>query len=171
MRNLIIVACLAVLGGCAIQSSQLSAVMGFFSTPTKDLSLHSWSVKYAGYEAIVYAVNLPEGTLFSNQAGDQILFDGWAVRRVSGLGVGDLAYQNTDTASQRSFLRGVRTIAVHSCDEWKQKDKSGKKKFSQLCKGDKVYTNIILVDEGGKIIVIQQIVDDRNEPLILTKLN
>jgi hypothetical protein len=171
MRILIIVACLAVLGGCAIQSSQLSAVMGFFSTPTKDLSLHSWSVKYAGYEAIVYAVNLPEGTLFSNQAGDQILFDGWAVRRVSGLGVGDLAYQNTDTDSQRSFLRGVRTIAVHSCDEWKQKDKSGKKKFSQLCKGDKVYTNSILVDEGGKIIVIQQIVDDRNEPLILTKLN
>ena len=26
------------------------------------------------------------------------------------------------------------------------------------------------IDESGKIIVIQQIVDDRNEPLILTKL-
>jgi hypothetical protein len=171
MRILIIVACLAVLGGCTVQSSQLSAVMGFFSAPTKDLSLHSWSVKYAGYETIVYAINLPEGTLFSNQAGDQILFDGWAVRRVSGLGVGDLAYQNTDTASQRSFLRGVRTIAVHSCDEWKQKNKSGKKQFSQLCKSDRIYTNYILVDKHGEIIVIKQIVDDRYDPLILTKLN
>jgi len=171
MRILNIVVCIAVLGGCSIQSSQLSAVMDYINTPSNDLSLNSWSVKYAGYETIVYPVNLPKGTLFSNQAGDQILFDGWAVRRVSGLGAGDLAYQNTDTDSQRSFLRGVRTIAVHSCDEWKQKDKSGKKKFSQLCKGDKVYTNSILVDEGGKIIVIQQIVDDRNEPLILTRLN
>ena len=171
MRILSIVTCLAVLGGCSIQSSQLSAVMDYFNTPSNDLSLNSWSVKYAGYEAIVYPVNLPKGTLFSNQAGDQILFDGWAVRRVSGLGVGDLAYQNTDTASQRSFVRGIRTIAVHSCDEWKKKEKSGKKQFSQLCKGDKVYTNSILVDEDGNIVVIQQIIDDRNEPLILTKLN
>ncbi len=171
MRILIIVACLAVLGGCAIQSSQLSAVMGFFSTPTKDLSLHSWSVKYAGYEAIVNAVNLPEGTLFSNQAGDQILFDGWTVRRVSGLGIGWQAFQNSDTENQRRFLQGSRTIAVHSCHEWKQKKKSGKKNFSQLCKGDYVYTNYILVDKDGEIIVIKQIVDDRYDPLILTKLN
>ena len=171
MKVLSMIVALSFLAGCSVQSSQLSAVMDYMNPPISDVSLNSWSVKYAGYEAIVYAVNLPEGTLFSNQAGDQILFDGWAVRRVSGLGVGDLAYQNTDTDSQRSFLRGVRTIAVHSCDEWKQKDKSGKKKFSQLCKGDKVYTNSILVDEGGNIIVIQQIVDDRNEPLILTRLN
>jgi len=171
MRILSIVTCLAVLGGCSIQSSQLSAVMDYFNTPSNDLSLNSWSVKYAGYEAIVYPVNLPKGTLFSNQAGDQILFDGWAVRRVSGLGVGELAYQNIDAENQRRFVRGVRTVAVHSCDEWTQQENFGKKQFSQLCKGDKIYTNSILVDENGNVVVIQQIVDDRNEPLILTKLN
>lgn len=171
MRILIIIACLAVLGGCTVQSSQLSAVMGYFNASSKGLSEHSWLVKYAGYEAIVYAVNLPEGTLFSNQAGDQILFDGWSVRRVSGLGVGGLAYQNADTAGQRSFMRGVRTIAIHHCEKWEQKEKSGKKQFSQLCKGDKVYINSILVDGVGRITAIQQIVDDRYDPLILTKLN
>jgi hypothetical protein len=171
MRILNIVVCIAVLGGCSIQSSQLSAVMDYINTPSNDLSLNSWSVKYAGYESIVYPVNLPKGTLFSNQAGDQILFDGWAVRRVSGLGIGWPEFQNTDTENQRRFLQGSRTIAVHSCDEWKQKKKSGKKQFSQLCKGDKVYTNRILVDEDEEIIVIKQIVDDRYDPLILTKLN
>jgi hypothetical protein len=171
MRILSFVACLAVLGGCSIQSSQLSAVMDYINAPSNDLFLNSWSVKYAGYEAIIYPINLTEGTLFSNQAGDQIFFDGWTLRRVSGLGVGGLAYQNTDTASQRSFMRGVRTIAVHNCDEWKQKEKSGKKQFYQLCKGDNIYTNSILVDKDGEIIVIKQIVDDRNDPLILTKLN
>ena len=171
MKILSMMVTVLLIAGCSVQSSQLSAVIDYINPPINDISLNSWSVKYAGYEAIVYPVNLTEGTLFSNQAGDQILFDGWAVRRVSGLGVGDLAYQNTDTASQRSFVRGVRTVAVHSCDEWKKKEKSGKKQFSQLCKGDKVYTNSILVDEDGDIVVIQQIVDDRNEPLILTKLN
>ena len=47
----------------------------------------------------------------------------------------------------------------------------GKKQFSQLCKGDNIYTNSILVDEDGNIVVIQQIVDDKYDPLILTKLN
>lgn len=169
MRILSIVACIAVLGGCTVQSSQLSALMGYLNTPSRGLSEHSWLVKYAGYEAIVYAVNLPEGTLFSNQAGDQILFDGWSVRRVSGLGVGNLVYQNTDKGGQRSFMQGARTTAIHNCDDWKQKEKFGKKQFSQLCKGDKVYKNSILVDVSGKITVIQQIVDDRYDPLILTK--
>ena len=171
MKILSMMVTVLLIAGCSVQSSQLSAVIDYINPPINDISLNSWSVKYAGYEAIVYPVNLTEGTLFSNQAGDQILFDGWAVRRVSGLGVGDLAYQNTDTASQRSFLRGVRTIAVHSCDQWKQKDKSGKKQFSQLCKSDRIYTNYILVDKHGEIIVIKQIVDDRYDPLILTKLN
>ena len=143
----------------------------FIYTQSNDLSLHTWSVKYVGYESIVYAVDSPKCTLFSDHAGDQILFDGWAVRRVSGLGVGDLAYQNTDTASQRSFVGGIRTIDVHHYDAWKQKERSGKKQFSQLCKGDNIYTNSTLVDEDGKIIVIQQVVDDRYDPLILTKLN
>jgi hypothetical protein len=90
---------------------------------------------------------------------------------VSGLGIGWPEFQNTDTENQRRFLQGSRTIAVHNCDEWKQKKKSGKKQFSQLCKGDKIYTNYILVDKDGEIIVIKQIVDDRYDPLILTKLN
>jgi hypothetical protein len=171
MKVLSMIVALSLLAGCSVQSSQLSALMDYMNPPISDVSLDSWSVKYAGYESIVYPVNLPKGTLFSNQAGDQILFDGWAVRRVSGLGIGWPEFQNTDTENQRRFLQGSRTIAVHNCDEWKQKKKSGKKQFSQLCKGDKIYTNYILVDKDGEIIVIKQIVDDRYDPLILTKLN
>ena len=39
---------------------------------------------------MVYAVSTNEGTLFSNKAGDKVLFDGWMVRKVSGLGRGGL---------------------------------------------------------------------------------
>jgi len=145
--------------------------MGFFETQDADLSLNGWSVKYANYEAMIYPVTLPEGTLFSNKAGDQVFFDGWSVRRVSGLGLRGQEYQNSDVADERTFMRGNRTLAVHKCDQWKKKQQSGKKQFSQSCKDVKIYSNIILVEEDGSIAVIRQVVDDRYNALTLTKLN
>ena len=171
MRMLSVMACLVMFSGCSVQSSQLSAVMGLFETQDADLSLNGWSVKYANYEAMVYPVSLPEGTLFSNKAGDQVFFDGWSVRRVSGLGLRGQEYQNSDVADERTFMRGNRTLAVHNCDKWKKKQQSGKKQFSQSCKDVKIYSNIILVEEDGSIGVIRQVVDDRYNALTLTKLN
>ena len=171
MRMLSVLACLVMFSGCSVQSSQLSAVMGLFKPQDTDLSLNGWSVKYANYEAMVYPVSLPEGTLFSNKAGDQVFFDGWSVRRVSGLGLRGQEYQNSDVADERTFMRGNRTLAVHNCDKWKKKQQSGKKQFSQSCKDVKIYSNIILVEEDGSIGVIRQVVDDRYNALTLTKLN
>jgi hypothetical protein len=171
MKIFIIMACLAILFGCSVQSSQLSAVMGLIKKPPSDISLNGWSVKYADYEAIVYPVNASQGTLFSNQTGDIVFFDGWSVRRVSGLGLRGPAYENSDISNQRTFVRGSRTLTVHQCNQWQQKQQSGKKQFSQSCQGDIIYSNSILVEQDGSISVIQQIIDDRYEPLILTRLN
>ena len=171
MRILSLIACLVLFSGCSVQSSQLSSLMGLFKTPAKDMSLNSWSVKYANYEAIVYPVTMPQGTLFSNKAGDQVLFDGWSVRRVSGLGLRGQEYQNSDIGDERTFMRGSRTLAVHHCDKWQQKQQSGKKQFSQYCEDVKAYSNSILVAEDGSISVIRQVVDDRYNALTLTKLN
>ena len=130
MRMLSLIACLVLFSGCSVQSSQLSSLMGLFKTPDADISLNSWSVKYANYEAIVYPVTMPQGTLFSNKAGDQVLFDGWSVRRVSGLGLRGQEYQNSDVDDERIFMRGSRTLAAHNCGKWQQKQRSGKKQFS-----------------------------------------
>ena len=171
MRMLSVMACLLMFSGCSLQSSQLSAVMGLLKPQDTELSLNSWSVKYANYEALVYPVTLPEGTLFSNKAGDQVFFDGWLVRRVSGLGLRGQEYQNSDVADERTFIRGNRTLAVHKCDQWKKKQQSGKKQFSQSCKDVRIYSNIILVEEDGSIGVIRQVIDDRYNALTLTKLD
>ena len=171
MRMLSVMVCLLMFSGCSLQSSQLSAVMGLLKPQDTELSLNSWSVKYANYEALVYPVTLPEGTLFSNKAGDQVFFDGWSVRRVSGLGLRGQEYQNSDVADERTFIRGNRTLAVHKCNQWKKKQQSGKKQFSQSCKDVKIYSNIILVEEDGSIGVIRQVIDDRYNALTLTKLD
>ena len=171
MKILSLIACLVLFSGCSVQSSQLSSLMGLFKTPAQDMSLNSWSVKYANYEAIVYPVTMPQGTLFSNKAGDQVLFDGWSVRRVSGLGLRGQEYQNSDIGDERTFMRGSRTLAVHDCDKWQQKQQLGKKQFSQYCEDVREYTNSIIVAEDGSISVIRQVVDDRYNALTLTKLN
>ena len=114
---------------------------------------------------------MPQGTLFSNKAGDQILFDGWSVRRVSGLGLRGQEYQNSDVDDERIFMRGSRTLAAHNCGKWQQKQRSGKKQFSQYCKDVRAYNNSITVAEDGSIAVIRQVVDDRYNALTLTKLN
>ena len=171
MRMISLIACLVLFSGCSVQSSQLSTLTGLFKRPAAELSLNSWSVKYANYEAIVYPVTMPQGTLFSNKAGDQVVFDGWSVRRVSGLGLRGQEYQNSDIANERTFVRGSRTLAVHNCDKWQQKQQSDKKQLSQYCEDVKGYSNIILIAEDGSISVIRQVVDDRYNALTLTKLN
>lgn len=171
MRKLIVLACLALLCGCSVQSSQLSAVMSFVKAPSNDVSLNGWSVKYANHESIVYPVALSEGILFSNSTGDQILFDGWSIRRLGGLGLNGSTVRISDADGERNFMRGNRSLALHKCDQWKHKQQFEKKQFIQSCKGAKVYSNSILVDKEGSIVVIRQIVDERYNPLILTRLN
>ena len=162
---------LATLTGCAVQSSQLSALVGLFKSPPVDLSANSWSVRYADHEAIVYAVTVPEGTLFANKEGDQILFDGWSIRQVKGMGRGGLHYQNTDSNNQRTFTRGNRKVAIHSCIAWQKQEQSGMMRFSQQCGDREPYVNSILVAKDGSIALIHQVVDDRYTAMTLTKLN
>ena len=93
-------------------------------------------------------------------------FDGWSVRRFSGLGLRGPAYQNSDIAMQRTFVRGGK-LAVHQCDQWQQKSNLEKAIFNR--EGVRIYTNSILVEQDGSISVIQQIVNDRYELPILTR--
>ena len=171
MRILSIITCLLLFSGCSVQSSQLSGLVGLLKASPADIALNSWSVNYANYEAIVYPVNVPQGTLFSNKAGDQILFDGWSVRRINGMGLRGSDYQNSDIEGKRTFERGNRTLAVHRCDQWQQKQQSGKKQFSQYCEDARSYSNSVLVAEDGSISVIRQVVDNAYNAMTLTKLN
>jgi hypothetical protein len=166
-----VMAFLLLFSGCSLQSSQLSAVMGLLKPQDTELSLNSWSVKYANYEALVYPVTLPEGTLFSNKAGDQVFFDGWSIRQVKGMGRGGLHYQNTDSNNQRTFMRGNRKIAIHSCIAWQKQEQSGMIRFSQQCGDREPYVNSILVAKDGSIALIHQVVDDRYITVTLSKLN
>ena len=164
---------LILVSGCSVQSNQLSSLVSLINAPSLDLSANSWLVRYSDYESVVYAVSTSEGTLFSNKTGDKVLFDGWMVRKVSGLGRRglDIKIDEIDEIDGvRTFKQGTRTLASHRCQEWQSDTNSGMVSLSQNC-GDRLdYSNSILVLEDGSILVIRQIVDERYTALTLTKL-
>ena len=161
---------LILVSGCSVQSSQLSSLVSLIKKPSLDLSENSWLVRYSGYESVVYAVSTNEGTLFSNKTGDKVLFDGWMVRKVSGLGRRGLDIKIDELDGVRTFKKGARTLASHRCQEWQRETGSGMVSLSQDCIGARDYSNSILVLEDGSISVIRQIVDERYSALTLTKL-
>ena len=169
LKKLISLLMLILVSGCSVQSSQLSGLVGLIKEPSLDLSANSWLVRYSGYESVVYAVSTNEGTLFSNKAGDKVLFDGWMVRKVSGLGRRGLDIKIDEVDDVRTFNQGSRTLVVHRCQEWQSETSSGMVSLSQNC-GARDYSNSILVLADGSISVIRQIVDERYTALTLTKL-
>ena len=170
LKKLIPILAVILLSGCSLQSSQLSGLIGLIKEPSLDLSENSWLVRYSDYESVVYAVSTSDGTLFSNKAGDKVLFDGWMVRKVSGLDRRGLDIKIDQLDDVRTFKRGKRTLASHRCQEWQSEMNSGMVSLSQNCGDRRDYSNSILVLEDGSISVIRQIVDERYTALTLTKL-
>ena len=170
LKKLIPILAVILLSGCSLQSSQLSSLIGLIKEPSLDLSANSWLVRYSGYESVVYAVSTADGTLFSNKAGDQVVFDGWTIRQVRGLGRRGLDVRIDELDGARTFKQGARTLASHRCQEWQREMSSGMVSLSQSCGDRRDYSNSILVLEDGSISVIRQIVDERYTVLTLTKL-
>lgn len=170
MLNLTLVTISIIVSGCIVQSRQLNGLLELIKEPTVNFSLNSWSVRYLDYESVVYAISTPKGILFSNNFGDQILFDGWTLRMIKGMGRRQMTIRILDKENVRSFKRGNRTTSNHSCDEWKQQRNQGVVRFTQYCSHKIGYENSILVEENGDIALIRQIVDERYTALTLTKL-
>ena len=133
VRLLAIAVLTLAVSGCVVQSGQFSTLVGLFKNDALDLSDNSWSVTYGDYQALVYAVTVPEGTLFTNQVGDQVTFDGWSIRQVSGMGRGRIALGINDNQSDRQYRRGNRLVAVHQCQQWQRQVNAGLTSFAQTC--------------------------------------
>ena len=168
--NLIIIAISIILSGCVVQSRQLNGLLELIKEPPMDFLTNIWSVRYSDYQSTVYAVSMEEGILFSNSFGDQVLFDGWTLRKVKGMGRRQINMSISDDKNIRYFKRGNRTISRHDCDQWEQQKNAGAVRYTQYCSKERGYKNSILVNEDGDISVIRQIVDERYTALTLTKL-
>ena len=168
--NLTIIVISIVLSGCIVQSRQLNGLLDLIKEPPIDLSTNSWLVRYSDYESIVYAVSTQEGTIFSNNIGDQVVFDGSTFRKVRGMGRRQIDMSISDKKNIRFLKSGNRTLSNHRCNQWEQQKNLGAVRYTQSCSDKKRYKNSILVKDNGEISMIRQIVDERYTALTLTKL-
>ncbi len=155
---------------CSVRSTQLSALINFFDEPPSILSSNSWSVNYGEYSAVVFAVSMPNGILFANNRGDQILFDGWVLRVIKGMGNSNLNIKIDNVDEIRTFKQNNRLVELHNCENWRQEKSFKVIRYYQRCGDKQEYVNRILVLEDESISLIRQIIDERYTALTLTKL-
>lgn len=158
----------SVLHGCSVSSSQLTSIIETLK-PSFELQNNTWTLNYGEYRATVYAVAVKDGTLFSNEFGDQLLFDGWNLKEVTGLGIRRANWKIVDSNKKRRFFHGNRFVAEHLCGPWVSAQKFGLIRYSQDCRNITPHKNNIVVNEKGVITLIKQIVDGSESFLTLSK--
>lgn len=154
---------------CSIHSGQLSSLGSLVGASQTSYAKSSWTVSYGSYQAEIFPV-LNKGEIsFLNELGDSLIFDGWVIREVSGLGINRADWKVHDISNNRRFLNKDRLVAEHLCDSWVSEKSSNMTRFSQKCKNFTWYKNSILVDNQGFITLIRQTVDGSNTYVKLSK--
>ncbi len=157
------------LQSCSIHSGQLSSLASLVDASQTSYAKNRWTVSYGSYQAEVFPV-LNKGEIsFLNEFGDSLIFDGWVVREVSGLGVNRADWKVLHMSNSRRFLNKDRLVAEHLCSSWYTDKSSNMTKYSQECKSFASYKNSILVDSQGFITLIRQTVDGSSTYIKLSK--
>lgn len=159
----------SVVQSCSIRSSQVSSLIATFQEPSIELESYSWTMSYGSYSSNVYAVSSSGGTLFSNQFGDNVFFNGWSITEIAGLGINRANWKVVDNNSSRMFIRGSTLVAEHYCKPWSSVERSNRVRFNQECGSFSSYSNVIITDSNGLITYIRQAVLGTNTFLTLQK--
>ena len=157
--------------GCSLKSSQLSSIYSWLSESKLEFEDHAWVLQYANYERIVYAVNLDDYVLFSNESGDQILFDGWKIIKLKGLANASFNTEPENQNTRCCSLTSSWRVKKRSCQNWVREEQDKYEKYTQICGTDYQYKNSILLDGKQNIIMIRQFIDQNDTPLTITKLH
>ena len=112
-----------------------------------------WLASYEGQGAVLKPYATDGYTVFANESGDAVAFDGWVVRSVLGFGL-EQAITTSDDGWVRSSQSGKEGF-VATCSEW-QKDAATKGyQWRQIC-GINGHETVISIDETGSISGIMQ---------------
>ena len=112
-----------------------------------------WLASYEGKGAVLQPYAAKGYTVFANESGDAVAFDGWVVRSVLGFGL-EQAITISDDGWVRSSRSGKERFFA-TCSKW-QKDAATKGyQWRQIC-GINGHETVISIDETGSISDIKQ---------------
>ena len=165
-RLLVLIMAASVLASCTVSSGQGSALLALFTPEDDELQAYRWQGHFGNYNAQLLAVSQGGNTLFSNQQGDLLEFDGWIISRVAKLGPLDQEIGIVGREGKRTISSGFRRV-THQCQPWVAQPLQGAKRLTQLCEGRKPYRNRIDVNAAGSNTRIEQVINDRGQSIVL----
>jgi hypothetical protein len=171
-RFLLLMLATCLLAACTVSSRQGSALLQAFKDDDGSLQAYRWRAHFGSYSTNLLAVRQGGDTLFSNQQGDLLVFDGWTISRVVELGPLNREIVIRGQEGERIISSGTRAV-THQCQPWESQplEDAGGKRFIQDCEGREPYRNRIDVDAGGGIVRVEQVINDRGQFIVLLAPN
>ena len=112
-----------------------------------------WLASYEGQGAVLKPYASEGYTVFANESGDAVAFDGWVVRSVLGFGL-----EQAITISDDGWVRSSQSVKerfVATCSEWQKNAATQGYQWRQIC-GINGHETVISIDETGSISGIKQ---------------
>ena len=127
--------CVLLLQSCAfvtLSAPQFDTLRGLFPGDAEvDFSPFTWELQWGGEAQSVVAVTLRDQVVFTEPSGVTVTFDGWQVRRVTGLLGPEPINLAVDEAGQMSIDFAGRLVYEGRCSSWIR----GAAGYSQVCEG------------------------------------
>jgi hypothetical protein len=161
------------LGSCTVQSNQLGLFTSAVKPQQDELEMYRWRIEFGDYQTDLLAATVPGATLFTNSEDDLVIFDGWMVTEVRGLGQTSVISVQGQIG-ERLTRKDSRRVGRQACEEWRLMQEGLHVIHEQYCVGTERFENRIIVDSSGLIIKIEQYMGlnalGKKTAIILTKL-
>ena len=112
-----------------------------------------WLASFKGKGAVLQPYAAEGYTVFANESGDAVAFDGWVVRSVLGFGL-EQAITISDDGWVRSSQSGKERF-IATCSKWQKDAETKGYQWRQIC-GINGHETVISIDETGSISDIKQ---------------
>lgn len=127
--------CVFLLQSCTyvtVSAPQFEALRSLFPGEAEvDFSPFTWELRWGGEAQSVVAVTLPDQVVFTEPGGVTVTFDGWQVRRVTGLLGPEPVNLAVDGAGRMRIDIAGRQVYEGRCSSW-IRSAAG---YSQACEG------------------------------------
>ena len=144
------------LQACAIRVPQAEAVLHQLEklVGSEEKTRHAvWLASFSGQGAVLIP-HLADGyTVFANDEGDAVAFDGWVIRSVLGFGREAPLSISDEGWDRSSVFNATRFTAT--CSEWQKEGFGEGYEWRQIC-GINGHETVIRIDGAGSITSIRQ---------------
>ena len=139
----------AILSGCTLTFPQIDAavqLIPLLKNEQKEQGAPIWLASVGGVGAVLTPYAMEGYTLFANEDGDAIAFDGWTVRAIYGFGLTEPIKVSGKTGSRSVSSSRGKTITM--CSEWINQPTEFSQRWRQTCS---VGPGEIAVNSDGNI--------------------